>query len=79
MHRHDLDTLSLVTGLLFTAIGAAVLLDLAPGAHLPIRWLAPVVLLVVGAIGLLASRRRMTAMSSAYDEELAQEQELGPS
>lgn len=78
MHRHDLDTLSLVTGLIFTAIGAAVLLDLTPGVHLPIRWLAPVVLLVVGAIGLLASRRRMTATSPAYDE-LALDQELGRS
>lgn len=75
MYRHDLDTLSLVTGLIFVAIGAAVLLDLAPGVHLPVRWLAPALLLLVGAIGLLASRRRLAAAApTAADGEMSTEQ-----
>lgn len=70
MYRHDVDTLSLVAGLIFLGVGAAVLLDLTPGVHLPLRWLAPVLFLLAGAAGLFASRRRLVGSAPATDEEL---------
>ena len=56
MPRHDLDALSLMAGLAFVGVAVAALLDLGPG--LPLRWVVPVLLIVVGVAGLLATRAR---------------------
>ncbi|MFL6129284.1 MAG: hypothetical protein ACJ73E_09485 [Mycobacteriales bacterium] len=54
MRRHEVDVLSLVAGLLF--VGAALIWGLAddPGAALR-GWPLPVLLIAVGAAGLLTS------------------------
>ena len=55
MWRHDLDPIALMAGLLFTACGIAAL---AGGLSLPLRWIGPSLLIVVGIVGLVASRPR---------------------
>jgi hypothetical protein len=54
--RHDLDALSLMAGVAFVGVALVALLDLGPG--LPLRWVGPVLLIVVGIVGLLATRAR---------------------
>ncbi|MEW6152608.1 MAG: hypothetical protein AB1673_01275 [Actinomycetota bacterium] len=56
MPAHDLDPVSLVAGVLFGGIGLAYLLGQTTG--LPSRWVWPVLLIVIGVAGLVASRRR---------------------
>ena len=55
MWRHDLDPLALMAGMLFSGLGIAFL---AGGFDLPLRWIGPVLLIVVGVVGLLATRPR---------------------
>lgn len=53
--RHDTDVVSLVFGTLF--LGVALFWGLAGDAALPGRsWYLPVLLIVVGAVGLLSAR-----------------------
>ncbi len=54
MRRHDLDILSLVAGIAFTGAGLVFLIDRDLG--LTGRWVWPVLLIVVGVAGLVASR-----------------------
>ncbi len=56
MPRHDLDALSLMAGVAFVGVAVAALLHSGPG--LPLRWVAPSLLIVVGVVGLLATRAR---------------------
>ena len=55
MPRHDLDLISLMAGVGFT--GLALVSLLSEGAGLAARWTWPVLLIVVGVVGLLAARR----------------------
>lgn len=55
MPSHDLDVLALVAGVGFAGLGLAALLS--DGAGVPGRWTWPVLLILVGVVGLLASRR----------------------
>ena len=55
MRSHDLDVLSLMAGVAFVGLSLAALLG--DGAGVEARWACPVVLIVVGVIGLAASRR----------------------
>ena len=55
MPRHDLDLVSLMAGVGFA--GLAVVSLLSEGAGLTARWTWPVLLIVVGVVGLVASRR----------------------
>jgi uncharacterized membrane protein (Fun14 family) len=52
---HDLDVLSLMAGVGFAGVGLAGLLGGASG--LAARWTCPVLLILVGVVGLVASRR----------------------
>jgi hypothetical protein len=52
---HDLDVLSLMAGVGFAGLGLAALLSGGPG--IPGRWTCPLLLIVVGIVGLVASRR----------------------
>jgi hypothetical protein len=56
--RHRRDTTSLVLGLLLIAAAGLFLLDDLSDASLDARWVAPVVLVVVGLGGLLSAVRR---------------------
>jgi fatty acid desaturase len=53
--RHDLDALSLLAGVILA--GVALVSLLTQGAGLESRWTWPVLLIVAGVIGLLATRR----------------------
>lgn len=55
--KHDTDVISLIFGTLFVA--AALLWGLADDVQLPARdWYLPVLLIAVGAVGLLSTRTR---------------------
>ena len=56
MRRHDLDPVALVSGVAFAGLGLLALLQ--QGDLLGARWVLPVLLIAVGAAGLLASRLR---------------------
>jgi hypothetical protein len=53
---HDLDALSLMAGVAFVGVAVAALLHTGPG--IPLRWVAPTLLILVGVVGLMASRAR---------------------
>ncbi len=55
MRPHDVDVLSLMAGVGFA--GLAVVSLLSQGAGVAARWTWPVLLIVVGVVGLVASRR----------------------
>ncbi len=55
MPAHDLDVLSLMAGVGF--MGLALVVLLGANADLAGRWTWPVLLILVGVIGLAASRR----------------------
>ena len=65
MWRHERDTLSLMAGLLLVLLGAVFLVDDLTGFEVDGRWAAPVVLIAVGAVGLLSSLRAAEGDSSA--------------
>lgn len=55
MRSHDVDVLSLMAGVGFA--GLAIVSLLSQGAGVAARWTWPVLLILVGVIGLVASRR----------------------
>ena len=55
MPPHDLDVLSLMAGVGFAGFAIAVLVG--DGAGVADRWTWPVLLILVGVVGLVASRR----------------------
>ena len=55
MPSHDLDVLSLMAGVGFVGFAVAVLVG--DGAGVAGRWAWPVLLIVMGVVGLVASRR----------------------
>ena len=57
MWRHERDTVSLMFGLLMVLLAGAFLVDDLTGLSVDGRWAAPVVLIAVGAVGLLSSLR----------------------
>jgi hypothetical protein len=52
---HDIDVLSLMAGVGFAGLGLVALIS--GGAGIAGRWTWPVLLIVVGVVGLVASRR----------------------
>ncbi len=56
MPRHDLDALSLMAGMAFVGVALVALIDEGPG--LPLRWVGPALLILVGVVGLVATTRR---------------------
>ena len=61
MHRHDLDPISLIAGLVFLGLGLAFLIDLTTGVNVDVRYVWPVLLIAAGISGLLATRSRAAA------------------
>lgn len=66
MPRHDLDALSLMAGIAFVGVAVAALLDEGPGV--PLRWVGPLLLIVVGVVGLVATSRRGRELPGGEDE-----------
>ena len=58
MPSHDLDPLALIAGVAFG--GAALVYLIDHGTGLSGRWVWPVLLILIGVVGLLASRGRRT-------------------
>ncbi len=54
MPRHDLDVISLVAGVAFGGAGLVFLIE--RGTSLSGRWIWPVLLIVLGVAGLIATR-----------------------
>ena len=52
--RHDLDLTSLIAGAVFLAVGAAFLVDLLADVAVSPRWITPLVLIGIGAAGLMS-------------------------
>ena len=57
MWRHERDTLSLMFGALLVLLAGAFLVDDLTGLDVDGRWVAPLVLIAVGAVGLLSTLR----------------------
>jgi hypothetical protein len=53
--QHDVDLLSLMAGVGFAGLAAVALVS--QGADLASRWTWPVLLIVIGVVGLVAARR----------------------
>ena len=65
MWSHERDTLSLMAGLLLVLIAGAFLVDDLTGFQVDGRWFAPLVLIAVGAAGLLSTLRSSERDSTA--------------
>jgi hypothetical protein len=53
--RHDFDVIALMAGIGFAGLGLVALLG--DGTDIRARWTWPVLLIVIGVVGLVASRR----------------------
>ena len=65
MWRHERDSVSLMAGLLLVLLAAVFLVDDLTGLDVDGRWAAPVVLIAVGAVGLLSTLRSAERDSTA--------------
>jgi hypothetical protein len=57
VRRHDLDLVSLITGVVFVLVAVAHLVGAATGDALDPLWLAPVLLIGLGVAGLAGALR----------------------
>lgn len=57
MRRHDTDVVSLLAGLLFVAVAAAQLLASASDVELDGQWVLPMLLVLLGLVGLASAVR----------------------
>ncbi|MDQ1603605.1 MAG: hypothetical protein QOE01_1450 [Actinomycetota bacterium] len=72
MRRHELDLVSLIAGVLFCLVSAALLVSVAADSQLNARWLAPTLLVGLGALGLagaLGGRRDGRDRSALSSDE----------
>ncbi len=67
MWRHDRDTVSLMSGLLLVLLAGAFLVDDLTGLDVDGRWAAPLVLIAVGAAGLLSTLRPVVTEAAERD------------
>ena len=65
MWRHERDSVSLMAGLLLVLLGAVFLVDDLTGIDVDGRWVALLVLMAVGAVGLLSSLHSVERGSTA--------------
>lgn len=72
MQRHSVDALSLVFGLLFTAVAAVGLTDQLTLTVIDVRWIGPVLLVAIGiALVVTAGRNRNGKSDTASDVAVA--------
>jgi len=75
VRRHEIDVVSLAAGLLFLGVAAVHLVAGATDTNLNLRWMAPLVLVVLGVIGMLGavrSRREPKDIPDAVAEPLSE-------
>jgi len=58
VRRHDLDALSLVSGLLFTGLGLLLLSGDPARGSISLAWVGPIVAVGIGVLVVLAARPR---------------------
>lgn len=75
MHRHETDYFSLAAGLLFTVLGIVLTVSAATDWTIDGRWIAPMILIGLGAGGVAASlaatsrqRREAEALAAPADD-----------
>lgn len=71
MERHERDSVSLMAGLLLVLLAGVFLVDDLTGLDVDGWWAAPVVLIAVGAAGLLSTLRSSAAESTAAESTAA--------
>ena len=64
MWRHERDTVSLMAGLLLVLLAAVFLVEDLTSLSVDGRWVAPLVLIAVGAVGLASTLRHSDAGST---------------
>jgi hypothetical protein len=57
VRRHEIDVVSLAAGLLFLAVAVVHMVAGATDTDLNLRWMVPVVLVLLGVIGMLGAMR----------------------
>lgn len=57
MRRHEADPVSLVAGLLFLAVAVVHIAARSSDTDLSLRWMVPIVLVLLGVLGLLSAVR----------------------
>jgi hypothetical protein len=62
MERHDTDVVSLIGGVLFMGLGLAFVLDALNGWSSNIAWVPPIVLIVLGVVGVVSTMSRQRAI-----------------
>ena len=65
MWRHERDAVSLMAGLLLVLLAGMFLVDDVTGLDVDGRWVVPLVLIAVGAVGLLSTLRSTERDSTA--------------
>jgi hypothetical protein len=65
VERHERDAVSLMAGLLLVLLAGVFLVDDLTGLDVDGRWVAPLVLIAVGAVGLLSTLRSAERTSTA--------------
>jgi hypothetical protein len=68
MKRHDLDLVSLVAGLVFAVVATTHLVGAATGDYLDLRWVAPMLLVGLGAAGLAGVLRSLRPSDASESE-----------
>lgn len=72
MKRHETDYFSLAAGLLFVILGLLFAVSVLADWTIDGRWVVPVMLIVLGAGGVLASVAATRRERAAYDRALAE-------
>ncbi len=72
MRRHETDYFSLAAGLLFVVLGILFATSVLADWTIDGRWVVPVMLLVLGAGGVLASLAATRRERATYDRALAE-------
>jgi hypothetical protein len=73
MPKHDLDAVSLVAGVAFGGSALVFLLDRWTG--MSGRWIWPILLIVIGVAGLVATRRGHATSEPVLGDDASQRQE----
>ena len=80
MRRHELDLFSLIAGLAFVAVAVGHLLDVTTDLDFDGRWVAPIVLVILGLAGLagVLGNRAEAAPVAADDGDPTTEVDADP-
>jgi len=78
VRQHETDYLSLAAGLIFTTLGVLFAISAATGWQIDGRWIAPTVLIALGAGGVAASLTASKRQQQAQEIATAESAESWP-